>query len=120
MARIQRPGAEIVATEYEWTKVGREVLPDAVPIIMLWPFGPIRFIYELADTGPPIDRGSINDPFAARGEFKKGTLSKLESNLKKQKTFRIIIEPRRQGFQLCRLRRATIDVEYHAVCDGAV
>jgi len=98
MARIQRPGARILATEYEWTTVGRQVLPDAVPIIILWPFRPIAFIYELADTSPPIDRDSISDPFAATGEFKTRTLSRLESSLKKQRSFRIIIEPRRQGF----------------------
>jgi hypothetical protein len=64
MAHIQRPGASIIATEYEWKRVGRYVLPDAVPIIILWPFSPIRFVYELADTGPTIDRESIQDPFA--------------------------------------------------------
>ena len=98
MAHIQRPGARIIASEYEWTTVGRYVLPDAVPIIILWPFSPIRFVYELEDTGPPIDRDNINDPFAARGEFRPRTLSTLESNLKRQKSFRIEVEARRQGF----------------------
>jgi hypothetical protein len=50
------------------------VQPDAVPIIILWPFRPIRFVYELEDTGPPIGRESINDPFAVRGEFRDGML----------------------------------------------
>jgi hypothetical protein len=53
MARIQRPGAHVIATEREWHSVGRFVLPDAVPIMILWPFRPIRFVYELEDTGPP-------------------------------------------------------------------
>ena len=56
MAYIQRPGAKSIASEWEWRSVGREVQPDAVPIIILWPFSPIRFVYELADTGPPIER----------------------------------------------------------------
>lgn len=85
-------------TEHEWQTVGRTVQPDAVPIIILWPFCPIRFVYELEDTGPPIDRESINDPFAVRGEFRDGMLSKLLSRLKKQKKFRIAVETRRQGF----------------------
>jgi hypothetical protein len=100
MAYIQRPGARAIASEYEWSTVGRYVLPDAVPIIILWPFGPIRFVYELADTGPPIDREKFNDPFAVKGALKKGTLSKLEANLEKQKTFKVTIERRRQGFDL--------------------
>jgi hypothetical protein len=56
MAYIQRPGARIIASEYEWQAIGRHVQPDAVPIIILWPFSPIRFVYEVEDTGPPIDR----------------------------------------------------------------
>jgi IrrE N-terminal-like domain len=98
MVYIQRPGARIIASEFEWETVGRHVLPDAVPIIILWPFSPIRFVYELQDTGPPIDRESINDPFAAKGEFPPATISALMSNLKKQKSFKIEIELRRHGF----------------------
>jgi len=112
MAYIQRPGARIIASEYEWTTVGRRVLPDAVPIIILWPFSPIRFVYELEDTGPPIDRESIQDPFAAYGKFQPRTLSTLESNLKKQKTFRVEIEPRRQGFSYAGSAAAQIAMTY--------
>jgi uncharacterized protein DUF955 len=100
MAHIQRPGARVIATEYEWNGVGRHVLPDAVPIIILWPFGPIRFVWELADTGPPIDREKFDDPFAVKGELKKGTIARLEEALLKQKTFKVTIEWRRQGFDL--------------------
>jgi IrrE N-terminal-like domain len=98
MAHIQRPGARIIASEFEWHTVGRYVQPDAVPIIILWPFSPIRFVYELADTGPTIDRESINDPFAVKGHFRAGMLATLVSSLKKQKRFRITIEARRHGF----------------------
>ncbi len=98
MAYIQRPGARVIASEFEWQSVGRHVLPDAVPIIILWPFSPIRFVYELADTGPPIDREDIKDPFATKGEFRPGMVSALESNLKKQKHFKVKIESRRHGF----------------------
>ena len=98
MAHMQRPGARIVATEYEWQTIGRYVLPDAVPIMILWPFSPIRFVYELEDTGPPIGRASIDDPFAVEGEFRPGMLSRLFSSLKKQKHYRVLVEFRRQGF----------------------
>jgi uncharacterized Zn finger protein (UPF0148 family) len=98
MAYIQRPGARVIASEFEWQTTGRHVLPDAVPIIILWPFSPIRFVYELEDTGPPIDRESINDPFAAKGNFSPKALSALAATLKKQKKFKIKIEARRHGF----------------------
>jgi hypothetical protein len=65
----QRPGARVIASEFEWQTVGRCVLPDAVPIIILWPFSPIRFVYQLQDTGPPIDRESINDFSLQKANF---------------------------------------------------
>jgi hypothetical protein len=58
MAYIQRPGASIIASKYEWETVKREVKADAIPIIVLWPRSPIRFVYELADTSPEIDRAA--------------------------------------------------------------
>jgi len=87
----------VIATEHEWRKVGRRVLPDAVPIIVLWPFSPIRLVYELDDTGPPISDHNLYDPFAVQGYFKPAFLSRLTANLKKQKNFRITIENRRHG-----------------------
>ncbi len=85
MAYIQRPGARFIASEYEWKKVGRFVVPDAVPIIILWPSSPIRLVYELEDTGPPVEREPINDPFAVAGNFNPKALSALSSSLKKSK-----------------------------------
>lgn len=98
MVYIQRPGARAVASEYEWEKMGRHVLPDAVPIIILWPFGPIRFVYELADTGPLLKRDDPNDPFAVKGEFSPQILATLIRALEKQKLFRVKTEFRRQGY----------------------
>lgn len=98
MAYIQRPGASVIATETEWKSVGRNVLPDAVPIIILWPFSPIRYVYELADTGPPVDRAAIGDPFAATGVFATGMLNRLVRELERQKAFKVKVELRRQGF----------------------
>jgi hypothetical protein len=98
MAYIQRPGARIIASEYEWNSKGRQVVPDAIPIIILWPSSPIRFVYELEDTAPRIDREAISDPFAVKGAFQPRVLSALGSSLIKQKSFKISIEGRRQGF----------------------
>ncbi len=94
-----RPGAKAIASEAEWQSVGRHVLPDAVPIIILWPFSPTRYVYELADTGPLINRDQIGDPFAAVGTFDAKVLPNIIGNLHKQKTFKVVVEYRRQGFQ---------------------
>jgi hypothetical protein len=85
-------------SEYEWNKIGRKVKPDAVPIIVLWPFGPIRFLYELADTEPDIDRAAFNDPFAVKGTLNPRAVAGLGAGLAKQRRFRIKIGPRRHGF----------------------
>jgi hypothetical protein len=100
MAYIQRPGAKAIASEAEWQSIGRDVLQDAVPIIILWPFSPIRYVYELADTGPLIERNKIGDPFATTGTFEPKVLKTLIAQLAKQKTFTVTIEYRRQGFLL--------------------
>lgn len=97
MAYIQRPGARIIASEYEWKTVERFVQPDAAPIIILWPFSPIRFVYELEDTGPPFDREKIQDPFAVKGDLRPNVLAALIFSLNKQKSFRVKVEGRRQG-----------------------
>jgi hypothetical protein len=97
MAYIQRPGARVIASEFEWRKVERTIAPDAVPIIILWPFAPIRFVYELEDTNPPTMHDDIRDPFAAIGDFRPEVLLKLTKGLSQQKNFKIRIVARRLG-----------------------
>jgi hypothetical protein len=99
MAHIQRPGAIAIASEAEWISVDRYVLPDAVPIIILWPFSPIRFVYELDDTGPAFAREAIGDPFATAGTFQDAMLGRLVASLRKQKTFHVQVEFVRQGYR---------------------
>jgi hypothetical protein len=50
LVRVQRPGAAAVGSRRQWRERGRTVLPDAIPIVVLQLFGPVRFVYELADT----------------------------------------------------------------------
>jgi hypothetical protein len=65
------------------------VLPDAVPIVILMPFGPVQWVYELGDTdGPPVP-GSEADPLKAAGEVEEGAFEKL---VEKGKTLGAVIE----------------------------
>jgi hypothetical protein len=50
LVRVQRPGAAAVGSRRQWARYGRIVKPDAVPIVVLQPFGPVRFLYEVGDT----------------------------------------------------------------------
>jgi hypothetical protein len=97
MAYIQRPGARVIASEHEWKTVSRSVVPDAIPIMILWPFSPIRYVYELEDTEPRLDGRGFKDPFATQGHFHPKALPTLLSTIQKQKRFKIVFEPRRQG-----------------------
>ena len=65
LIQTQRRGARACATAAEWRRTGRYVLPDAQPIIILWPFGPTAHVYDVEDTGPVHDRAAVGDPFAA-------------------------------------------------------
>ncbi len=53
LVEIQRPSARYVLTEKEWkTKYDRGIKPNARPIIILVPFGPVDFLFEISDTYP--------------------------------------------------------------------
>ncbi|MBI5141946.1 MAG: ImmA/IrrE family metallo-endopeptidase [Nitrospirae bacterium] len=76
LIHAQRPGARLVASRYQWAKVGRTVSPDAIPIIILWPFGPVLFVYEESDTsGKPLPF-ELEDPFSAYGMVKPTSLAR--------------------------------------------
>src|SRR5271166_3364829 len=47
---VQRPGALAVASRRRWQDYGRMVAADAVPIVILQPFGPVQFVYDVGDT----------------------------------------------------------------------
>jgi hypothetical protein len=53
LVEIQRPGANYVLSEKEWrTKFDRGIKPNARPVIVLVPFGPVDFLFEINDTFP--------------------------------------------------------------------
>lgn len=50
---LQRPGARLVLSPYEWKKrYGRKIKPNAQNLITLWPFGPIDVKFDIDDTEP--------------------------------------------------------------------
>jgi hypothetical protein len=50
LVRVQCRGAAAVGSRHQWARVGRWVNADASPIVVLQPFGPVRFLYEVGDT----------------------------------------------------------------------
>lgn len=74
MVFTQRPGARAVASRKDWVKAGQTVRPDAIPILILRPNGPIMQVFELEDTLPKREKDPDRDAFAAAGDFKAETL----------------------------------------------
>ncbi|MDN6747599.1 MAG: hypothetical protein L0L93_11485 [Brevibacterium sp.] len=58
----QQAGAIFVETEHAWQqKYDRLLNDDAVALIVLHPFAPVRFVYDVEDThGPPVPDAAIN------------------------------------------------------------
>lgn len=69
LVRVQRPGAGAVTTRDKWEKFGRTLQPDAIPIVILRPFGPVAFVFEQGDTqGRPMP-GEEDNPLLAKGKL---------------------------------------------------
>jgi len=64
----QRPGATAVGFRDQWLAIGRRIKPGAIPIAILWPFAPVRWVYELNDTYGRSVPTHTSDPFAVLGK----------------------------------------------------
>jgi len=64
LLHLQKPGATQVRTAAEWRALGRRVRAGAQPALLLHPGGPLRFVFDIADTeGPPVaapERGAVS------------------------------------------------------------
>lgn len=53
LVNMQKPGSRYVLREDEWRKrFSRIIKPNAQPLIVLVPFGPVDFLFEIGDTQP--------------------------------------------------------------------
>lgn len=97
LVQVQRPGSAFVDTEEGWAKRGRRVKPMAHRLITLRPFGPVEFVYELADTeGEPVPERFAH-PFAAEGSV---TEEGYRWFVRRLGQLSIVYDERQQGSQL--------------------
>lgn len=93
----QRPGARYVLNASQWLKLyKRKIKPNARPLIILVPFGPVDYVYDISDTYPVDDNNnpslfaetdeeilsSIIEPFKTDGYEPKVEMSQLEESMK--------------------------------------
>lgn len=82
LLHVQRPGSWFVASADEWFNLyDRTIKPGANPLVILWPFGPVRFVYELNDTeGRPFPE-ELMEPFKVEGKVCFEMSERLLQNL---------------------------------------
>lgn len=93
----QRPGARYVLNASQWLKqYKRRIKPNARPLIILVPFGPVDYVYDISDTYPVDDKNnpslfaetgeeiiaSIIEPFKTDGYEPKVEMANLEESMK--------------------------------------
>ncbi len=74
LVNMQDNGATVVLPAYRWNKYYRMVKPLSRPFIILVPFGPVEFVYDIKDT-EPINGKEDNiperllNPFLTKGDI---------------------------------------------------
>lgn len=83
LLHMQKPGSSFVATAYQWmTNHKRQIKAGARPLVILRPFGPVEFVFELSDTeGEEFIPEVIIDPYAATGEVSGERFARFVSKL---------------------------------------
>lgn len=84
LVHMQKPGSCFVASADKWEKIyGRRVKTGARPLVILRPFGPVEFVFELSDTdGEEFIPEVVIDPFNAKGNLSGGIFTKMISKMK--------------------------------------
>lgn len=83
LLHVQKPGSQYVASVSEWKKrFKRTIKPGARALVILWPFAPVRFVFELGDTeGKEPFPESLLKPFLTDGKISNQVFQRLLRNL---------------------------------------
>ncbi len=85
LIHTQCPGSRFVLTASQWEKrCRRYVRQGAKPMIILRPFGPVDFVFDMADTeGDPVPERLL-DPFPVEGKVSHDVYKRLHDSLDKE------------------------------------
>ncbi|MCS3679614.1 hypothetical protein GGP72_000223 [Salinibacter ruber] len=90
LLHVQNPGVSFTATRRQWReRFDRVPEPGARPYVILQPFGPVLFVYDLPDTEPRSAEAQelpekVTVPFAVEGELSDETWTRTLQNCRKQ------------------------------------
>lgn len=80
----QNPGVKVVMTPRKWKAYGRRIKPYARPLVILIPFGPVSFVYDIADTeGAPVPE-ELTNPFKTTGDLPREYYENMVVNSRAQ------------------------------------
>lgn len=84
LMHIQKPGLTYAATARDWQRrFRRRVKKDARPLIILQPFGPVNFVFDIQDTeGDPVPEGVFK--FEATGDLPVWWLGRARKEMKRR------------------------------------
>ena len=90
LVKMQCPGAKYVLSRQGWAEYNRRLVPNARPLMILAPFGPVSFVFDISMTEPMPDKPEFNDdyfeylsnPYEANGELDSKEYETFLSNLK--------------------------------------
>lgn len=90
LLHVQNPGVSFTATPHQWReRFDRVPEPGARPYVILQPFGPVLFVYDLADTEPRSEEETplpetVTDPLAVEGNLEADVWSRLVQNCRER------------------------------------
>jgi uncharacterized protein DUF955 len=85
LVHMQLPGASFVAPAHVWRRrYGRALKPDARPLVILQPMGPVMFVFDVGHTkanenAVPLPH-EVTSPFEIRGGSIKDELARTRAN----------------------------------------
>jgi hypothetical protein len=113
LLHVQNPGVSFTATRRQWRdRFDRVPEPGARPYVILQPFGPVLFVYDLSDTEPRSEEAKelpkkVTDPFAVEGSLSEDTWARMLRHCREKE--RVVVRQsenlhRRHGGRVERIR----------------
>ena len=88
LLHIQKPGIQYVASQYDWlNRFNRKIKADSRPLLILYPFGPVAFVYDVEDTDGELLPEIVTNPFPAVGQLQGESIDWFINRLARKKVF---------------------------------
>jgi hypothetical protein len=83
LLHLQKPGLSHAASAPDWRdRFGRTIKEGTRPLVIMWPFGPVAFVYDVMDTeGNALPEGVLS--FVAHGAIDAAALVLFASRVRK-------------------------------------